>query len=148
MGTYSWFITTRNNAEGCKINWEAMDTEKIFKSSVLKHCYHSSPRPETVLEVAKQFDERKLIGYLTNDILEALYEFSKQLIPYGCFPRLYYDYEGDDQIWCIEFVPGSKQINWFVFNYENLLEVSINSRDKIIEKSPELRGWKQINIHQ
>jgi len=36
MGHYSWFIGARNFAEQSKINWDAVDTEILFKNKVSK----------------------------------------------------------------------------------------------------------------
>ena len=32
MGTYSFYLTSRNKAKECIVNWNAMDKNKIFKS--------------------------------------------------------------------------------------------------------------------
>lgn len=70
-----------------------------------------SQQPKTLEEVAKEFDESKFIGYMTREFIAALKEFNNNLEPYGSYPRLYYTYEGDDQLWCFEFVPGTDIIN-------------------------------------
>jgi hypothetical protein len=123
MGNYSFFLTTRNNAKDCKINWQQMDTELLFKFYPLKCCYEAPNQHETLEDVAKSLDETKFIGYLTDGVLMALKEFSCHLIPYGCFPRLYYRYEGDYKLWCFEFIPGTDIINILTSPYTESCEM-------------------------
>ena len=143
MGTYSWFVTTRNNAAGCAINWDAMNTNLLFKSYVLKRCYKTTT---TLQEVAEQFDESKFIGYLTDEFIAALHEFCRNLVPYGCFPRLYYTYEGDEKLRCFEFIPGSGVITIYRFNCRQVFSDDIMDKkdlatDNVLAKLVENGDW-------
>ena len=111
MESYSWLVTTRNNADKCKIKWESINTENLFKSKMLQICYENRSSLETLQDVATMLDDTKLMGYLNNKYLVALRELSKNLIPFGSFPRIYYDYEGKNQLWGLEFIPGTENIN-------------------------------------
>jgi len=147
MGTYSWFVSTRNNAAGCVINWDAMNTDVLFKSYVLKKCYKKT---SNLQEVAEKFDESKFIGYMTDEFIAALFEFCSNLVPYDCFPRLYYTYEGDDNLWCLEFVPGTTAITIFTFNYAHLLsdtnEIRELATDSVLAKLVTNGDWNMKRL--
>ena len=125
MGTYSWYLTSRNNAESTQINWGP----NIFDHGVLIDAYGSL---KTLEEVGKAFHERKLFGYLTDSVWEDLRYLSACLVPNGCFPRLYYSWEGNDDVFCIEFVPGSPIVNIYVL--EDVKDAN--------ESVPEHSGWQ------
>lgn len=125
MGTYSWYLTSRNNATTCEIVWGA----NVFEHRVLKEAYDSL---HTLEEVGRTFDERKLFGYLTDSLIEDLRYLSTCLVPNGCFPRLYYSWEGNDDVFCIEFVPGSPIVNIYVL--EDVQDAT--------ESVPEQSGWR------
>jgi hypothetical protein len=125
MGTYSWFITSRNNAIATKIIW----TTNTFTHRVLRELFMEA---ETLEEVGKAFHERKLIGYFTEEVKEDLRTLSASLIPNGCFPRLYYSWEGNDDIMCIEFIPGEPIVNYYVLE------------DRGFSGTPESSGWIQV----
>ena len=107
-----------------------MDTTKLFKWWILKKCYGVVSNLE---EMAQEFDETKFFGYHTEDLLEALGEFTKHLEPYECFPRLYFSYEGGEHLICYEFVPGS-HFNVLLYDYEE------SDADALYEM-PEKKGW-------
>ena len=141
MGTYSFYLTTRNNAAGCKIDWDSMDKEIISHCSVLERCYND--KVSSLQMVAEQFTEYKLFGYLTYELKSALVEFCLHLVPYGSNPKIYFDYEGADWIYCLEFIPGTTDINVLIFDYSHLI-TSESSREeikKVINSVPELSGW-------
>jgi hypothetical protein len=147
MGTYSWFLTSRNNAEGCKVDWDAMNTAILFESYVLHDCFLHKELFPTLLEVAKRFDDTKLMGYFTEELIAALCEFNKHLVPYGSFPRIYYEYEGDDEVWCLEFIPGMKFVNLLRFHYGYLMPVGDEAnyeeaRQTILSTLPERANWR------
>jgi len=131
MGTYSFYFTSRNNAAGCKINWQAMDTDKIFKFWVLKKCYTVVSNLE---ELAAELDETKLFGYHTEEVMEALAEFTKHLEPYGSFPRLYFEWEGGNNLVCYEFIPG--------FHF-NVTMIDYEEDDELCDL-PEKQGWYSV----
>lgn len=126
MGTYSWYLTSRNNAAACEIKWNT----NAYTHDVLKDAYGSL---KTLEEVGKAFHERKLFGYLTGDVWEDLRYLSACLVPNGSFPRLYYSWEGNDDVFCIEFIPGSYNINIYVL--EDVKDAS--------ESVPEHSGWRE-----
>jgi hypothetical protein len=141
MGQYSWLIGTRNSADLCKINWAAMDTEILFKNKVLETCYTNCL---TLAEVAKEFDDTKFMGYLDSTCIKALIEFNRHLIPYGSFPRLYYDYEGLNQVWALEFVPGQPYIHLLMFSYNNFITEESTTKEHyttLMNSVPERAGW-------
>lgn len=145
MGTYSWYLTTRNNAAGCKINWTTVNTDILFKNHYLKSFYN---KYDNMQELAEQLDEKKFIGYLTQDFIFALKELSKNLIPYGSFPRIYYEYEGDDKAYCMEFFPGTEHFNLHVCDSET--NKTDNESLKLLKErlllSPESKGWRSQEI--
>lgn len=141
MGNYSWLVGTRNSVETCKIDWQAMNTDILFKDPTLKRCYKKS---ETLLDVAKEFDDTKFMGYLDTQCINALVEFNRHLIPYGSFPRIYYDYEGMNQVWALEFVPGQNYVNLLMFSYNTLITNESETREEYLhfmDSLPEKSGW-------
>lgn len=83
--------------------------------------------------MAEALDESKLFGYLTEDMKQALLELNYHLVPYGSYPRIYFDYEGSDVINCLEFIPGQNNIHIIGLNCD---EKARENRDSI----PELSG--------
>lgn len=108
-----------------------MDTDKIFKFRPLKKCYTVVSNLE---ELAKEFNETKLFGYHTDDLMEALTELAKGLEPYNCFPRLYFEWEGANSMICYEFIPGS-HFNVSVCDYKE--------GDELCDL-PEKEGWYSV----
>lgn len=163
MGNYSWLRASRNAPEICRINWSAMDTTKLFKHWILQDCYEAKDeeRPSTLADMAKRWDDTKFCGYFTNEYIEALGEFTRCLMPYNSFPRLYYENEGWDELWCLEFHPGTTTIlisrysyttdlKYAMLKYSSLGEESIEyydrkceAKDKIWEESPDKEGWSE-----
>ena len=125
MGTYSWYLTSRNNAGSCQINWGA----NVYEHHVLKDAYGSL---KTLEEVGRAFDEHKLIGYLNDSLMEDLQSLSASLVPNGSFPRLYYSWEGNYDMYCIEFIPGSPIVNLYVLEDVQDPTASV----------PEESGWR------
>ncbi len=115
-----------------------MDKDVIFQSRVLQRCYNKS---ETLEDVANEFAESKLFGYLSHELINALIEFNLHLQPYGCHPRIYFDYEGDDAAMGLEFIPGTDVLNLLRYDYRHLLSTYNNNRKAIIHSTPERGGW-------
>jgi hypothetical protein len=65
---------------------------------------------------------------------QALLELNYHLVPYGVYPRIYFDYEGSDVIHCLEFIPGQNHMNIIGLNCD---EKARKNRESI----PELAGW-------
>jgi hypothetical protein len=153
MGQYSFFLTTRNNAESCLIDWDAMDTSVIFNSRVLEECFLEKEDYPTLQQVAERFHETKFIGYIGHQMISALLEFNENLVPCGSSPRIYYDYEGADEVWCLEFTPGADFINLLLFSYGHLLPSGDEygygtARRRILSTIPEQHNWKRIRLQK
>lgn len=151
MGQYSWLIATRNNAERCMIDWQGMNTSKLFQSRVLQSSYEDKEQPKTLQEVAERFDNTKFMGYLNYAFISALIEFNKHLVSYGSFPRLYYEYEGTDEVWCLEFVPGTDVIHLLRYTFGHLLPTGDeykyeSDRRRVMASLPERSEWKSIRL--
>ena len=112
-----------------------MDTDKIFKSYVLEKCYKKA---RTLEDVAEKFDESKFFGYMTPEFIEALIEFNIHLVPYACHPKIYYDFEGEDAVKGLEFIPGTDNLYILSLPYYNLYNVPTKA---VLKSSPELDGW-------
>jgi len=136
MGTYSFFLTTRNNAENCKIDWESMNEECLFGFKAFERRYKIATNLE---EVAKSLDESKLFGYFTYDLKSALYEFNAHLIPESKAhpPQIFFTWEGDDEVLGLEFHPDKGRIYILGFDY-GLFD---NKSKTILKTTPELSGW-------
>jgi len=165
MGNYSWLFATRNNAKGCRIDWASMNTEKLFRSALLEETYSDSERPDTLEDMAQIFHDTKFCNYLDEDYIVALGEFTRHLIPYGSFPRLYFEYEGYSAAYCFEFYPGTSTIMMTTLKFSQLLrdlpphpeKVKENytvdeeeawellheaKKQDILKTLPECEGWK------
>lgn len=135
MGTYSFYLTSRNKAKDCIINWNAMNKNIIFKSYVLQKCYQTARALE---DVAIKFDESKFFGYMTPEFIEALIELNKHLVPYGCHPKIYYDFEGEDAVKGLEFIPGTDNVYLLSLPYNDIYNFPTT---EVLKTSPELDGW-------
>jgi hypothetical protein len=78
-------------------------------------------RPKNLAEMAERWNETKFYGYLDDEYKMALREFCEHLVPYGSFPRLYYDYEGSDHLIMFEFIPGTGSVNIREYDYSKQL---------------------------
>jgi len=153
MGQYSFFLTTRGGAESCAVDWDAIDTSVLFYSLVLKECYEDKEKYPFLQQVAERFHETKFIGYIGQPMIAALLELNMNLVPCGSSPRIYYDYEGADEVWCVEFTPGADFINLLIFNYGYLLPVGDEygygtARRRIFLTIPEQPNWKRIRLQK
>jgi len=148
MGNYSYLKMVVNNANGCRINWDKANTAKLFKHWLMEDVYKlKDERPETLADMAKKWDDTKFVGYLDNDYIESLMEFCRILEPCDTFPRLYYDYEGYDQLWYLEFYPGTEKILYGIFEFTNILKHRIPKHPEEIKSnvtSAEYAEWERI----
>jgi hypothetical protein len=118
MGNYSWLVATRNAADSCRIRWELADVAKLrggeynyrLKEEIL--ALPIAERPQTLGALAAVLDDSKFVGYLDAGYIGALQELGRILEPVegGCFPRIYYEYEGWDEVWFFEFYPGTERV--------------------------------------
>jgi len=144
MGTYSFYITSKNT-ENCEIDWDSMNTHVLFKFKPLERCYKKC---KNLNEVGLEFNESKLFGYLDSELIEALYEFNTHLVDkeYDLElqgPTLYFEWEGGNIAYALEFIPNSKTIYHHSFNYDDLVKKALPSDEynKLIESLPDLDGW-------
>lgn len=81
-------------------------------------CYESGLK--NLQEVAERLNE---------DLIQALVEFNRHLVPYGKNPSIFFSYEGDDYIYALEFIPGT-----YGFNFKRI-------RDKNDDYKLETTHW-------
>jgi hypothetical protein len=144
MGNLSWLQKMMNSPEKCLINWEKANTDKLFKHWLLQDTYLSEDeRPKTLADMANVWNDTKFIGYLNNSYIEALIEFNRILEPYGSFPRLYFEYEGFDELWCLEFHPGTDIILMNVFTFTQLLK-----KENIPKHPEEIKSYNDITTEE
>ena len=121
MGNYSFLLAVRNNPNQCSISWETIKKEKLTHYYFDDLYDDDENRPKTLEDLANYLDEKKFIGYLTKEFIETLEEICKNLVPNGYNPRLFYEYEGMAEIWCVEFIPGTGIVNVAVYDYHEIL---------------------------
>jgi hypothetical protein len=121
MGNYSYLRRMMNSPEKCIIDWSKADTSILYKHWFLEDM-HTKKRPNDLEELAHLWTNTKLVGYLTDNYIDAICELCKCLVPYGNHPRLYYEYEGFDMLACFEFHPGTDTVLFCMFNYTKELE--------------------------
>lgn len=145
MGTYTFYLTTRNNADEYIIDWDSMDTYVIFKFRPFERCYKEKT---TLQEVAKEFNESKLFGYMSWDLTDALFEFNRHIKPNinskNPPPILYFSWEGANCLFALEFFPGKEKIHILRYDYDHLLskDWSWEEYHKVINSLPDLDGWE------
>lgn len=120
MGNYSHLYATRNGASTCRIHWDRCQLKSwlsLFPLSI------NPPPPQTLEELGRRLDDHKVIGYLDEGYISDLRELSLHgLVCEGehCFPRLYFDHEGDDDLYYLEFHPGTDVVilAWYPNRHE------------------------------
>ena len=135
MGTYTFYLTTKNN-------WDSMDTDIIFKFRPFERCYKEKT---TLQEVAEEFNESKLFGYFSTDLIDALYEFNRHIISNkNSPPILYYSWEGANWVYALEFFPGLEKIHILKYDYDHLLSKDWTWEEyhKVLNSIPDLDGWE------
>lgn len=143
MGTYSFYIGSRGSAEDYEIDWESMDVETLFKSKVLERCYMKSKNLE---EVGKEFNESKLFGYFDYDLIMAIHELNDYLLPLELKeerPVLYYEWEGANIAYGLQFDHENDCVNQLTFDYDYLVNESMTCDEysAVIKRLPDLHGW-------
>ena len=120
MGTYSFFRNSKH-ASTCKIDWNSVDTEVLFKFRALERAYEK--RCETLEDVGKEMDESKLFSYLSWEIKEAIIELNRHLVPAdnSHTPTLYFEWEGGDIAMALEFFTGTELVNVLEYDYSHLM---------------------------
>jgi hypothetical protein len=148
MGTYSFYIGSRGSASDYEIDWESMDTDILFKSRVLERCYTKCKNLE---EVGKEFNESKLFGYFDYDLIGAIYELNAFLLPLELTdtrPVLYYEWEGANIAYGLQFDHENDCVNQLSFDYDHLINQQITSdeHDAVIQSLPDLEGWEWSDL--
>ena len=106
MGTYSFFEASVGD---CDVDWDAMDTAKVFKFRYFKHIYEDKrATARTCAAVGALLQECKLFGYFTPDLISALNEFNRHLVPNGQSPMWIFSCEGADTTRAVRFHPGKR----------------------------------------
>jgi len=121
MGTYSFFRNSKH-ASTCKIDWDSVDTETLFKFRPLERAYEK--RCETLENVGKEMDESKLFSYLSWEIKEAIIELNRHLVPADSShtPTLYFEWEGGDIAFALEFFTGTEMVNVLEYDYSHIMK--------------------------
>lgn len=148
MGTYSFYISSRNT-EGVTIDWDSMNTEVLFKFRPLERSYKEC---KTLDEVGMEFNESKLFGYLDSPLIAALYEFNAHLIyaddshadPELQGPTLYYEWEGGNIAYGLEFNPRSDVVYHHALDYGDLVRETLpfDKYYEVINSLPDLDDWE------
>lgn len=120
MGTYSFFRNSKH-ASTCKINWDSINTERLFKFRALQCAYEK--RCETLEDVGELMNESKLFGYMTWDLRDAILELNRHLVPEDGtqLPTLYFEWEGGDVAYALEFFTGTEMVNVLKYDYSHLM---------------------------
>jgi hypothetical protein len=193
MGNFSWLAALRNNATGTRIRWELADPARLRGNYTLHDCWEHRDTPEgtwrncnygreerrfprTLGELATELSDTKLFGYLGEEMIAAFNELSRILEPTcthdRCFPRIYYEYEGWDEVCFLEFHPGEPRVNigslriteqkraTYPLSPEDIPERDFDTnpvttaewdayeeahtaaRNALMERVPELPGWR------
>ena len=123
MGNYSFLRAVRNNPDQCIIDWSKIDLEEPLHWRIQDMVnLPEEERPKTLADLAeRRFDESKLFGYMTTEQKDSLGRLCKVLKPYGANPRLYFTCEGTENMYCLEFIPGTGKVNAGVFNSDAII---------------------------
>jgi hypothetical protein len=144
MGNNSLYIGSRGNASNYEIDWESIDTELLFKSSRLEYCYKNCKNLE---EIGEAFNESKLFGYFDYDLIMAIHELNAFLLPLELTderPVLYYEWEGGNIAYGLQFDHENDCVNQLSFDYEYLVSERMTSDEfsDVIKVLPDLEGWE------
>ena len=150
MGNTTYYIGSRNNVKECKIDWTKGRKEILCKSLFIQLALEANI--ETVASLPEYMTEMKCLGYLGPDDCEAFAEFSRCIIPNGCFPRLYFRVEGTDECVFFEFIPGTPNVQYGTIHMDTTFtpddnrriedEDEYTHRIQLLEACPNAAGWK------
>jgi hypothetical protein len=148
MGTYSFYIGSRGNAADYEIDWESIDTEILFKSSRLECCYKNCKNLE---EIGEAFNESKLFGYFNYDLIMAIHELNAFLVPLELTderPVLYFEWEGANIAYGLQFDHENDCVNQLSFDYDHLVNQRMTSEEynQVIQGLPDLEGWEYSDL--
>jgi len=149
MGVYSRVIATMNNVKNCRINWDGIDRSKLRGDWMLNDAFDNRDIQD-MEEYAHRLDDSKLYGYLVDDRIIALKELGKNLIPYGCLPRLYFGCDG--VVFFLEFHPGTEKIliGTLKMDFPGDDPQDMECLKKLYEEIPTRPGWLiyELNVHK
>jgi hypothetical protein len=107
MGTYSFF---EGSTGDCEVDWDAMDTEKLFLFCAFELVYK---KVKMCSEVGALMKEVKLFTYMDQGLFDAFHEFNRHLVPNGQRPVWVFSFEGDDKTKGLRFYPGEDKMECF-----------------------------------
>lgn len=129
MGNYSYLLHTFN-CKHTQINWDIINPQL----EILNGEHYFYPDDTTVLhsldDLANELNDKKLFGYLTNTYIQIL----KLICRNTTFtventntknPKIFYEYEGWDQLYYLEFYIGTERIDCgrFSFNFDEHIHI-------------------------
>ena len=128
MGNLSFLIITHNNPEKYKINWDAIDKDKMT------HIIEESAIPQlhTLNDLAHYWDESKLIGYMDEEYIAAIKEICAHTQAPNestTNPRLFYDVELYGMMGYIEFNVRNNEV--YVGTYDYLPESDVENYEEM-----------------
>lgn len=109
MGNSSWFIHACNGADVCMIDWDNIDQNMLLPCYRLYVVYKSS-EVKSLEDIGNLLDGSYLYGHLDTAMINSFKHVCEHLLPCRSFPRLYFEYEGWDLAFYLEFYPGTKRI--------------------------------------
>lgn len=154
MGNYSFFIT-HAHADECLVCWETMDAaslsgdwrlEEALKATMDASSSRHQPS-KTLADVGRLWNETKFYGYWNDKRITALRELSRNLTMTNnnVAPRLFFTHEDNDDVICLEFVPGRAEVRGAAWNPHTCEdEYECNWMDKF----PECKAIKIENIRE
>jgi hypothetical protein len=161
MGNYSYLLYVTNNCKKTLI-----DISKIPDSGNNDYIYTFSDEfknIKTLQDFAEYKNGGKLFGYMTQDTIKTIESISQNSIINNDdkeyennHPRMYFEYEGWDEIYYLEFIVGHSIVNVgkHAFNFNDIYfekqmkEIYFDEKDEHIihEKVNEIRKQYMLNL--
>lgn len=112
MVNYSYLIG-HTNAEKAVIDWAHMNASALRGDSRIETAYNLPPeqRPKTLADLAPVWNATAFFGYFDNAFVEAISELSTHLTGSDSAPRLFFRHDFNNDVICIEFIPGTPNVN-------------------------------------
>ena len=121
MGNYSYFLYASSNASSYKIDWSRVG--KTAKNYFKGHYGFDLETITNLEEFCKAFHDLKFIGYMDNELIFSLIDLNEHGLTRNKEDtesiRIYYDYEGFDQVHCLEFYPGTRKILHGIYKFND-----------------------------
>jgi len=106
MGNYSYLLDT-TNCKNAKIDWVGFNTALLNIKG--DHYFYPDTNPETLEDLAKILNGRKLFGYLTSSYIKILNKLSF-FTTAESKPVWYFEEAGWNRIHYLEFNPGYEDV--------------------------------------